>query len=329
MLFRVLVLIWFLPTLVARAADIVDATGRTVRVPDAIQHVLPAGPPAATLLLSLAPDLMLGLPTPLSEQARALLPPSAAKLPAVPRLTGREDVTDKVQALKPDLIIDYGSVSQRYSQLARTTQDRTGIPTILLDGAIQQIPTTVRLLGDILHRQERAKALADLAEALLALPDRHPRSPRVLYARGADGLTVVVPDSDLTGVFRHIGWQPVAPPGDSDNPGPFRRSTIDAIRTLDPDIVIFSDPAMRQALADNTAWQTVRAVRQGQAYIAPALPFGWIEEPPSINRLLGVGWLRGYDATLLAMTFNAVMYGQTLTQDQLGLLLTGVRPPIP
>ena len=29
--------------------------------------------------------------------------------------------------------------------------------------------------------------------------------------------------------------------------------------------------------------------------VAPALPFGWVEEPPSINRLLGLAWLGGHE----------------------------------
>ncbi|MBV9811525.1 MAG: iron ABC transporter substrate-binding protein, partial [Acetobacteraceae bacterium] len=34
----------------AMAVDVVDATGRTVAIPDEIHRVLPAGPPAAVLL---------------------------------------------------------------------------------------------------------------------------------------------------------------------------------------------------------------------------------------------------------------------------------------
>jgi iron complex transport system substrate-binding protein len=124
----------------ARAADIVDATGRTVTVPDHIAHIVPAGPPAAVLLAALAPDLMVGWPEPISDEARALLAPAAAKAPQIPRLTGKDDVTDKIKALKPDLILDYGTVSPRYSDLAKATQQKTGIPTILLDGSMAEIP---------------------------------------------------------------------------------------------------------------------------------------------------------------------------------------------
>ncbi|HUN41498.1 MAG TPA: ABC transporter substrate-binding protein [Acetobacteraceae bacterium] len=309
----------------ARAADIVDATGRHVQVPDHIARVLPAGPPAAVLLAALAPDLMLGWPMPVSPEARADLSPAAAALPEVPRLTGRADVSAAVAALHPDLIVDYGTVSPRYADLARATQQRTGIPTILLDGSLAQIPQAFRTLGGILHRQARAAVLADFTAALLALPLPAGDHPRVLCARGPDGLTVVAPGTDVAGVFTRLGWQVVAPAGR----GPFRTATLEDIRALNPDVLVFSDPAMRVTLAQSAPWQSLRAVHAGHVLVAPALPFGWIEEPPSINRLLGVAWLSGRDPMTLAATFNAVVYGRVLTAAQLRAALAGVRtvPP--
>jgi iron complex transport system substrate-binding protein len=37
-------------------------------------------------------------------------------------------------------------------------------------------------------------------------------------------------------------------------------------------------------------WASLGAVAQGHVYLAPSLPFGWIDEPPSVNRLLGLLW---------------------------------------
>jgi iron complex transport system substrate-binding protein len=321
MLGRVALLVLLLWSTPALAAEVTDATGRTVQVPDQIARVLPAGPPAAVLLAAVAPDLMLGWPSPLSDGARALLASDAAKLPQVPRMTGRDDVTAKLQAVHPDLILDYGTISPRYADLARATQQRTGIPTILLDGSLTEIPHVLRLLGGILHRESRAETLANFAEALLALPTPHTDHPRLVYARGPDGLTVAAPGTDVTEVFTHLGWQVLAPDGN----GTFRPSSIDAIRALDPDMLIFSDPAMRETILHDVAWKAVRAVREGHALVAPSQPFGWLEEPPSINRLLGLAWLTGHDPVILAALFNATVYGRALTPAQLDTVLAGVR----
>jgi iron complex transport system substrate-binding protein len=263
---------------------------------------------------------MLGWTSPVSDNARALLAPEAANRPPVPRLTGRDDVTDRIVALKPDLILDYGTVAPRYVELAKAMQQRTGIATVLLDGSLAEVPHVFRLLGSILHREERADIQARFVEGLLASPKKPDISIRVVCARGPDGLTLVAPGTDLAETFTRAGWQLVAPAGQ----GPSRLATLDDIRALDPDVIVFADPAMRVTLAQSEAWRSLRAVRDGRASVAPNMPFGWLDEPPSINRLLGLAWLGGNDPRTLAALFNAVIYGRALTAPQLDAVVAGV-----
>jgi iron complex transport system substrate-binding protein len=305
----------------ALGGTVVDATGRSIKVPDHVARVLPAGPPAAILLAAVAPDLMLGWTSPVSDNARALLSPNAARLPQVPRLTGQDDVIDQIAALKPDLILDYGTIAPRYVDLAKATQQRTGIPTVLLDGSLAEVPHVVRLLGGILHREKRAEALARFTEALLAVPKKPDASLRVVCARGPDGLTLVAPGTDLAESFTRAGWQLVAPSGQ----GPSRQASLDDVRALDPDVIMFTDPAMRAILSQSVAWRSLRAVRDGHAFLVPDMPFGWLDEPPSINRLLGLAWLGGAEPRTLAALFNAVVYGRALTAPELDALLIGAR----
>jgi iron complex transport system substrate-binding protein len=303
----------------ALSADITDATGRTVTVPDQITRILPAGPPAAILLESIAPDLMLGWPGPVSDPARALLPPETAALNQLPRLTGRDDVVDKIAALHPDLILDYGDVTPRYIDLAKATQEKTGIPTLLFDGTMDKIPAVIRTLGSFLGREDRANTVAQFAEALLTLPVSGAH-PTVLYARGPTGGFAAAPGTEVTAVFTRLGWTVKAPAGE----GTFRPVTVDAVAALDPDWLVFSDPAMTDVLGHDAAWKALRAVRDGHAVVAPHLPFGWVEEPPSINRLIGFAWLSGRDPVLLAAVSNAILYGRTLTAAERNTVLQGV-----
>ena len=196
----------------ALGGTVIDATGRSIELPDHVARVLPAGPPAAILLAAVAPDLMLGWTSPVSDNARALLSPEAVKLPQVPRLTGRDDVSDKIAALKPDLILDYGTIAPRYIDLAKATQQRTGVPTVLLDGSLAEVPHVFRLLGGIFHREERAEILARFAEALLTMARKPDFAARIVCARGPDGLNLVAPGTDLAETFTRAGWKLVAPP---------------------------------------------------------------------------------------------------------------------
>ena len=234
-----------------------DATGRTITVPDRIERVMPAGPPAAVLLAAIAPAQMLGFPQPVSDTARAGLAASASGLPTIPRLTGRQDISAAIQALHPDLIIDYGTVSPRYRQLAEDTQEKTGIPTLLFDGSLEQVPAVARTIGRILHQDRQADAVARWAEAMLASPAPALPRKRVLYARGPDGLLVAEPNTDVTAIFARLGWEVLAPEGS----GTFQPASAEAIRTLDPDLIILGDPAASKALKSEQ-WRDVRAVRE-------------------------------------------------------------------
>jgi iron complex transport system substrate-binding protein len=306
-------------------AEIADATGRVVQVPAQMAHVLPAGAPAAVLLAALAPDLMLGWPMPLSADKRAWLAPQLAALPAVPNLSARGENDAAVTALRPDLIVDYGTVSPGYIAAARTMQERTGIPTVLLDGALADMPRVLRLLGHSLRREPRGEQLAQLAEDLLHVTPQSGPARRVMYLRGTDTLSAASPDSGAVGVFARLGWEVVAPPGS----GRFHPATLRDVAALDPDVLVFAEPAMRAIVAASPEWRALRAVREGHAVAAPRLPFGWIEEPPSLNQLLGVAWLAGRDPATLAATFGAVVYGQPPTPDELARIgaITQPFPP--
>ena len=308
----------------ARAGEIADATGRTVTVPDHIARVLPAGEPASVILAALAPDLTLGFTGPVSPQARAWLGPEAAGSPQVPRLTGKSDVTEAVRALHPDLIVDYGNVTPGCIKLASETQEKLGVPTLLIDGALDQTPRALRLLGAALHREARAETLARLAEAMLALPVPAEHR-RAMYLRGAEDWKAVSPGSGAAAVFARLGWAVLAPDGG----GAFRPVTLAQVAALDPDVLVFGDARMRGIVADSPQWRALRAVREGHAFVAPALPFGWVEEPPSLNRLLGFAWLGGHDAPALAAMFGAVVYGHPASPAELAAIAEDVRPLAP
>jgi iron complex transport system substrate-binding protein len=301
----------------AQAEVVVDATGRQISVPDHIAHVLPAGPPAAVLLAAIAPDESMGFTGNLSPQDRAALAEPVASTQKLPRLTGGENLG----SLHPDLIVDYGTVSSRYIDLAKDTQARSGVPTLLFDGALDHIPEVARTLGRILHHADRGETVARVAESILAMPDHVKTHGTVYYARGADGLLAAAPGKDITAVFSLLGWKVVAP----SQGGTFRTTTVAEIASFDPDYIILSDPAAAGVLT-SPAWAGLRAVRNGHAMVAPSVPFGWIEEPPSINRLLGLAWLKGADPDTLATLFNASVYGRSLTSQQVSDMTKGIGP---
>jgi iron complex transport system substrate-binding protein len=276
----------------ADARSVVDATGRTVEIPDRIERVMPAGPPAAVLLYTLAPEKLIGWPHAPGPAAKSLLGPSFADLPQLAPLVHDGKVqTEQIQAARPDVIFDYGSTSPRYTDRATMVQKATGIPVLLLDGKLERTPETYRLLGAILGT-ERAVDLAGAAARLLTITReraeaRREAGPiRVYYARSADGLTTATAASSLGDVLRLIGLVNVA---DGAQPGELSHVTREQVYAWNPDIVVTNNPGFWK-VRNGPDWAGLPAVAPGRVYLAPAVPFGWIDEPPSVNRLLVLLW---------------------------------------
>jgi iron complex transport system substrate-binding protein len=264
-----------------------------VEVPDRIERVMPAGQPAAVLLYTLAPEKMIGWPHSPGPAAKSLLGPRFTDLPALPSLVRDGKVeAEQIKAARPDVILDYGSTSARYADRATMVQEATGIPVLLLDGKLERTPEIYRLLGAILGTGERATDLAGAAERMLAITRQRAQARReagpirVYYARSADGLTTVTAASSLGDVLRLIGLVNVA---DGAQTGELSHVTRDQVYAWNPDIVVTNNPAFWKARKEPD-WADLPAIARDRVYLAPALPFGWIDEPPSVNRLLGLLW---------------------------------------
>ena len=118
-----------------QAATVNDAAGRAVPIPQHVARVFPAGPPAAILLYTLAPDLLIGWPRPNRAEECEYMLPDICTRPEVGRITGRGNTAnlEVVLALKPDLILDVGAIAPTFVSLASRVQEQTGIPYALLD----------------------------------------------------------------------------------------------------------------------------------------------------------------------------------------------------
>lgn len=280
----------------ARARTFVpDGANRRIAVPARVERVFPAGPPAAILLYTLAPDLLLGWPRANRPEEREFLLPDVGARPELGRLTGRGNTThlETVLALKPDLLLDSGSVRATYVELADRVQAQTGIPYALLDGRFDRIPASYRTLGALVGRAERAEALARWSEdtmravrsRCLAVPAQE--RPRVYFARGPAGLETGLAGSINVEILEFLGLRNVA----AELPGGLATVSPEQVLRWDPEVIVTIDLAFAASVRAHPLWQDVRAVREARVHLSPRLPFGWVDFPPGVNRLVGLWWL--------------------------------------
>jgi iron complex transport system substrate-binding protein len=297
----------------ARAATATDSAGRSVSVPQQVSRVFPAGPPAAILLYTLAPELLIGWPRPNNAAEREFLLPEVGARPEVGRITGRGNTTnvEAVLAAKPDLILDVGYVTDTYVSLADRVQQQAGIPYALIDGRLENSAATYRQLGALIGRREEAEKLAQNADSTLKtitgriadIPKE--RRPRLYYARGPRGL-----ETGLGGSINMEAIDFLAQNVAGGTPGGLAPVSIEQVLAWNPEVILTIDPQFAANAGSDPTWAPVAAVRNNRIYLAPRLPFGWVDLPPSVNRLIGLWWLA---KNLYADRFPEDM--RTLTRD--------------
>ena len=83
-------------------------------------------------------------------------------------------------------------------------------------------------------------------------------------------------------------------------------------------------------MRNDPAWAPVAAVRAGRVHLSPKLPFGWVDFPPSVNRLIGLWWLAKIlypdifpRTSPLTRDFYTTFYHVTPTDAQIDRVLAG------
>ncbi|WP_299654510.1 iron ABC transporter substrate-binding protein [uncultured Jannaschia sp.] len=296
---RSLVLILAPLALPAQARTITDSAGRVVEIPDEVNTVFAAGPPASILVYVMKPEALTGWPRVLRPEEREYIAEPYRDLPETGRLTGRggEANLERVLGIEPDLILDFGSVRGTYIDLANRAQKQTGIPYILVDGRFENTPEALRLIGDALGVPERGEKLAADVEATFVRIDTlledvpEDGRPRVYLARGPEGLETGMKGSINTEIIERVGGRNVVDDGGTSRG--LVQASMEQVIVADPDTIMTWDANFYADVFGDPLWQGIDAVKQGRVYLSPTAPFGWIDRPPSLNRMMGLIWMAG------------------------------------
>ena len=158
--------------------------------------------------------------------------------------------------------------------------------------------------------------------------------PRVYLGRGANGLETGLAGSINVEVIDYAGGRNVAAQAGK---GGLTRVSMEQILAWDPEVILTQETGFAERVRQDPLWRGVSAVRSGRVHCAPVLPFGWLDGPPGVNRLIGVRWLleklhpgrlaqQGAKPLEQAVReFYALFYGAQLSPSQLRALLDAAR----
>jgi iron complex transport system substrate-binding protein len=318
----------------ARAATVTDGAGRSVPVPARVERIFPAGPPASILIYTLAPEALIGWARPNSAAEREFLLGDVGSRAPVGRLTGRGNTAnlEAVLSAKPDLIVDMGYVDNTYISLADRVQEQTGVPYALLDGSFAGTPAAYRTLGALIGRRDEAERLARYAEDTVATITGRiaglakEQRPRIYFARGPRGL-----ETGLGGSITVETIEMLARNVAGDTKGGLSPVSLERVLAWNPDVIVTIDREFAGNIYNDPAWAPIAAVKAHRVHLAPGLPFGWVDFPPSVNRLIGLWWLAkilypaqfAEDLRPLTRAFYKQFYHVDVTDVQLDRVLGG------
>lgn len=276
-----------------------------------IRRVVSAGAPADMLLLAAAPEKMIGFSSfDFSQRAGGILPDEIRRLKKLGRLAGRASTLslESLMALKPDLVIDCGYADETWLSQARRVNAQTQVPWLLINGTLKDSPQQLRFIGQTLDTEFRTTPQAALAgefiEQAQAFSRRSASGVSFYAARGARGLETGLQGSLHTEAAELLGLRNVAQiPGRSG----LAQVSMENLLQWQPDIILVQDATTAQHLRQDPVWRGVKAVAEDRILFLSGLPFGWLDAPPGINRLLGLRRLQAWLDADIRQDFKADM----------------------
>jgi iron complex transport system substrate-binding protein len=192
--------------------------------------------------------------------------------------------TEEILSTSPDLVV--ASVPYRLESLAAIL--KCGVPVLTLaPHSLADVYQDIRLLGDILHAQDRAAVtVEEMMRAIASTQDAVSTAERPLVYCEEWGKPLIHSQTWVAELVSAAGGRFLGKPG----------SVTDAaaIAAQDPDVLVFAwcgagDRVPLARVIEKRQWQSLRAVREGRVYCVP----DEFLNTPAPNLLQGLGALAG------------------------------------
>ena len=297
-----------------------DSLGREVELPAQIDRVAASGPLAQNVLLTIAPEKMVGLATKGDFNKEA------------------------VAAADPQVVIDVGEAKDGMKDDLDTLQDQIGIPIVHIASSLDSYDKAYTMLGELLGTTDRAKELADYCkkayDETTSVMASIPESERanVLYCVGDSGLNIIAKGAYQGGVVdmcaNNIGVVEKATGSGTGNEVSFEQ-----IANWNPGVILFATNGkdagdFYDAAGTDPTWASLDAIQSGSYYQVPKTPYNWLSSPPSVNQVLGMQWLPrvlypgkfSTSVTDVAKDYYKTFYGYDLTDADIAELMAHAVP---
>lgn len=308
-----------------------DDAGRKVTVPKHVTRVAVSGSTAQMILMTLAPELLIGLSSSPSTAQMPYFPKEMWTLPTFGQFYGGK-ANLNMEALidaEPQIIIDLGDAKTSIAEDMDGIQKQTGIPTVFIEATLEKLPQAYRRLGTLLDREEQGESLAVYIENTLRMAQERvaqlPQSERksVMFGTGATGLACNAEGSVQADVLKLVGAENAIKTDEISNRNGGTTVNLEEVYVCNPDVIILSAGGPYDTLT-KSEWSDLTAVKNGAYNEIPNLPYDWMSSPPSVNRVLGIRWLGNllypelfdYDMVTEAQEYYRLFWHYELSKEE-------------
>lgn len=318
-----------------------DDLGREVELPKTIDAICPSGFTAQQVLLTIAPDKMVGLAQELNDDQLKIFGDKWASYPVFGAVLGAKDDLNReaVAAAAPQVIIDTGEAKKGAKEDLDALQEQLGIPVVFIEAKLSDYGAAYERLGEMLGMQERGKELADYCRSAYDKVQQVmagiPESDRVhmAYLLGENGLNAIAKTS-FQGAVMDMVADNVVVVDDVSGKGNGNEVSLEQIALWNPDLIIFQEGSIYDTVGDDPAWKGIAAIDTRNYYEVPNNPYCWMNNPPTVNQLMGMQWLprllypNAFDDSIEDVTraYYHTMYNYDLTNEELSDLVKNAVP---
>ncbi|WP_041667997.1 ABC transporter substrate-binding protein [Acetobacterium woodii] len=305
-----------------------DSAGRTVEIPKNIERIAPSGALAQQILLTVAPDKLVGLSGKITDSQAKYLGDEYAALPVFGQFYGSGDLNmEALAAAKPQVVIDIGEPKKTVVEDMDGIQEQIGIPTIFIEAKMDTMDQAYKTLGEILGVEDQGNKLSeycagvykDVTEKMATIPEDQRVS--FAYLQGDAGLDAIAKGSYHAEVMDMIGNNVVA----IDNPtskGTGDTISQEQLAQWNPSVIIFGPNSIYATASSDPFFATMSAIQTNKYYEVPNNPYNWMGMPPSVNRYLGMQWMANmlypdvfkYDMYKVTKEYYDLFYHYDLSQ---------------
>lgn len=275
-----------------------DSAGRTVEIPANIEKIAPAGYTATQILLTMAPEKMVTISTDLTTDQAKYLGSNYASLPVTGAAFGSKGDLNKeaVAAAGAQILIDTGELKDGIAADLDTLQEQLGIPVVVIETTMDNYAAAYDMLGELLGMEERGKELSDYCkkayDETTSVMAKIPESERVsvAYLLGDKGTNTIAKNS-YQGQVVDLVANNVADLGKVSGSGAGVEISMEQLALWNPQMILFQEGSIYDTVSTDAAFADLDAVKSGNYYEVPGTPWCWLNNPPTVNQVLGMQWL--------------------------------------